>query len=116
MSAPRLSAAVKREIVISYRAGVKTKDIADRFGVHESYPGVLAKRYDISRSNRGPRVLKESKSLRTELTPYLCSEVLKHFQRGVDLPDIALKLRCSLALAARGLAEAIEAERIGASR
>jgi transposase-like protein len=44
MSAPRLSELEKREIVKAYRRGDPIKEIALRFGVHQSYPVILAKR------------------------------------------------------------------------
>lgn len=44
MSAPRLDKATKDRIVAAYVAGDKVADIAERFGVHPSYPGMLAGR------------------------------------------------------------------------
>lgn len=44
MSAPRLSKDTKDEIVAAYVAGERTSEIARRFGVDESYPGLLARR------------------------------------------------------------------------
>lgn len=44
MSAPRLSEFTKREIVKAYGRGDPVAEIAKRFGVDKSYPGLLAKR------------------------------------------------------------------------
>lgn len=44
MSAPRLSEFEKREILKAYRRGDPIRDIANKFGVHQSYPAILARR------------------------------------------------------------------------
>lgn len=44
MSAPRLTAEQKSRIVAAWEAGENGPSIAMRFGVHESYPMLLAKR------------------------------------------------------------------------
>ena len=44
MSAPRLDKATKDKIVAAYVAGEKVADIAKRFGVDPTYPGLLARR------------------------------------------------------------------------
>lgn len=62
MSAPRLSAAQKSEILQAYGRGERLKDIAARFGVHQSYPGVLAKR-------RQAHLLQEAEALRDGQRP-----------------------------------------------
>jgi transposase-like protein len=115
MSAPRLSVSAKRAIVKAYHTGEPIKEIARTFGVHPSYPGRLAKRYGVA-PPKGVRVILPSTSKRTKLTPYLCAKALEMYQGGKDLPDIALAMRCSFALAARALAEAVEAERIEDTR
>jgi len=115
MSAPRLSESSKRAMVKAYQSGEPIKDIAKMFGVHKSYPGRLAKRHGVA-PQTGVRTIPRSASRRTKLTPYLCAKALDLYQAGKDLPDIALALRCSFALAARGLAEAVEAERIEDTR
>ena len=48
MSAPRLTTAQKREIVRRYKAGDPISNISADFGVHVSYPTVLARRYGAS--------------------------------------------------------------------
>lgn len=113
MSAPRLSERVKREIIIAYQRGEAVRSIAERYGIHESYPGVLAKRRSIAK----PAVRQthcSSRSLRTNLTPFLSAKCLDLYHKGHDLSEIALRLRCTAALAARGLAEAMENERVEA--
>lgn len=47
MSAPRLSKQARNEIVSRYLAGEKVVVIALEFGVHQSYPALLAKRRGI---------------------------------------------------------------------
>lgn len=44
MSAPRLAMETKNQIVAAYIAGEKIADIAERFGVHQSYPMFLTRR------------------------------------------------------------------------
>lgn len=115
MSGPRLSEKVKREIIIAYGRGVPVGMIAQQFGIHESYPGVLARRRGIARTG-GPRPADPSKSLRTQVTPYLSEKALELYHKGLDIPDIAHRLRCTFATAAHGLAEAVERERIEATQ
>lgn len=56
MSAARLSEQTKREILAAYLAGDLVKHIAHRFGVDQSYPGLLAKRRShATRSTRSDR-------------------------------------------------------------
>lgn len=116
MSAPRLSAKAKRDIVLAYGRGELVADIAKRYGVDVTYPGILAKRRDVLRPASARSTGKPTKSLRTKLTPYLTAKALELYHKGKDIPDIAAALRCSFSLAARGLAEAVEAERYGALR
>lgn len=116
MSAPRLSAKAKRDIVLAYGRGEPVADIATRYGIHFTYPGILAKRRDIAPPEKARVTSRPTKSLRTKLTPYLTAKALNLYQSGKDIPDIAAALRCSFSLAARGLAEAVEAERYGAAR
>lgn len=52
MSAPRLTEAQKCEILAAYLEGERSTTIAARFGVHISYPGLLAKRHG-SKLRRG---------------------------------------------------------------
>ncbi len=44
MSAPRLTSTDKGNILAAYVGGEPIKSISERFGVHPSYPGLLAKR------------------------------------------------------------------------
>jgi transposase-like protein len=44
MSSPRLSPETKTAIVEAYKAGERLSSIAARFGVDQSYPGLLARR------------------------------------------------------------------------
>lgn len=44
MSAPRLTSTDKGNILAAYVSGEPIKSISERFGVHPSYPGLLAKR------------------------------------------------------------------------
>ncbi|KAB2655915.1 hypothetical protein F9K94_15420 [Brucella tritici] len=44
MSAPRLTSTDKGNILSAYVSGEPIKSISERFGVHPSYPGLLAKR------------------------------------------------------------------------
>lgn len=44
MSAARLTEGQKQEILTLYIVGARSAGIAERFGVHHSYPGLLAKR------------------------------------------------------------------------
>jgi hypothetical protein len=44
MSSPRLSPETKIAIVEAYKAGERLASIAARFGVDQSYPGLLARR------------------------------------------------------------------------
>lgn len=62
MSAARLSAKQKTEIVEAYKARTPIAVIAERYGVSLSYPGILAKRHghaarhpEISRACRARR-------------------------------------------------------------
>lgn len=43
MSSPRLSTREKNEIVVLYESG-RAKEAAEKFGVHPSYPRILARR------------------------------------------------------------------------
>ncbi|NTF54391.1 hypothetical protein G6L12_05715 [Agrobacterium rhizogenes] len=44
MSVPRLSYATKQAIIADYTSGMKIAAIASKYGCHESYPGLLARR------------------------------------------------------------------------
>ncbi len=48
MSAPRLDSETKDKIVAEYLAGVKIHEIAKRFRVDPSYPGLLARRRGVA--------------------------------------------------------------------
>jgi transposase-like protein len=55
MGAPRLTKEAKQAILASYRRGDRVAAIAARFGVHQSYPGLLAKRRGFAvRKSSGP--------------------------------------------------------------
>lgn len=45
MGAPRLSSETKRKILEAYLDGEKIATIAAQFGVHQSYPRILARRH-----------------------------------------------------------------------
>jgi len=47
MSAPRLNMLQKFAILAEYEAGVRVTAIAAKYGVHQTYPGLLAKRYGL---------------------------------------------------------------------
>ena len=47
MAAPRLSDLIKLAILAEYVAGAPIKIIGARYGVHQSYPGMLARRRGI---------------------------------------------------------------------
>jgi hypothetical protein len=57
----RLSSESRDDILKAYSAGERVVDIAERFGVHHSYPALLARRRDrptrLNRKNK--RYLKE---------------------------------------------------------
>lgn len=56
MSAPRLTSFDKGSILAAYIVGEPIKSISERFGVHPSYPGLLAKRRGFSlRSSTTPQ-------------------------------------------------------------
>jgi len=81
MSAPRLSRERKHEIINAYLAGEKVDLIAAQFGVHHTYPGILAKRY--GKTLRGN--LKPSRKIAIEQHP----EIKKMFKLGVPRTLIA---------------------------
>lgn len=56
MSAPRLTQEIKQAIVADYLAKIPIRELAEKYGVHQSYPGLLARRYgnEINR-NFGPK-------------------------------------------------------------
>jgi len=59
---PILSDEDRDEIVARYSKGEKTKKIAEAFGIHESYPSVLARR-------AGVQVRKPKHARRNEYVP-----------------------------------------------
>ena len=44
MSAPRLSKHDKDALLADYREGISIHELAQKYGVHYTYPGILAKR------------------------------------------------------------------------
>jgi transposase-like protein len=112
MSAPRLSEYTKRQIVKAYGAGETISAIAKRYGVHESYPGALAKRKAVHRSaSPAPNKAPKLPPLAQTLPIIKQARVLDLYHAGSDLDAIAASLHCTLSAAAHGLAEAVERER-----
>jgi hypothetical protein len=50
MSAPRLSIETKQAIIRDYLAKIPTRELAAKYGVHQSYPGMLWRRSKTRRS------------------------------------------------------------------
>lgn len=63
MSAPRLSSETKRKILDDYLAGEKIAHIAAKFGIHESYPRILARRHS---ENSGSTFIEPKRELETQ--------------------------------------------------
>lgn len=60
MSGPRLSKEQKAEICKAYEAGENITLIASRYGVHPTYPGLLAKRRNLKPRLRTQWVVPEA--------------------------------------------------------
>jgi transposase-like protein len=56
MSAPRLSVEIKQAIVRDYLAKIPIRALAEKYGVHQSYPGLLSRRRGVEPNrNFGPK-------------------------------------------------------------